>query len=184
MKRRCGRFNIYLAVLLGLGLAGVLSSGCRTAEGKRKHEVAIVRFHIEGRKDVEGSTQAVPIHRQRPVTVHIVRVPIMSEENVKEAKVRESMGGFELELTMDRRGRWLLENYTASNVGRRLAIFSAWGGQPRKQPKQTRWLGAPRITHRISNGVLAFTPDTTREEAEAIAIGLNNSAKKLQDAIE
>ena len=41
-----------------------------------------------------------------------------------------------------------------------------------------RWLGAPRVTHRIKDGVLIFTPDTDREEAEQIVLGLNNLAEK------
>ena len=41
-----------------------------------------------------------------------------------------------------------------------------------------RWLAAPRINKRIADGVLVFTPDATREEAEQIALGLNNLAQK------
>ena len=39
-------------------------------------------------------------------------------------------------------------------------------------------MAAPRIARRISNGVISFTPDATRDEAEQIAIGLNNVAIK------
>jgi hypothetical protein len=46
---------------------------------------------------------------------------------------------------------------------------------------ESRWLAAPVIPRRISNGVLTFTPDASREEADLIAIGLNNVAKKVQD---
>ena len=45
--------------------------------------------------------------------------------------------------------------------------------------KDYRWLAAPVISHRISDGVLVFTPDATREEAEEIALGLNNVSKKV-----
>ena len=36
----------------------------------------------------------------------------------------------------------------------------------------------PRIATRITDGVLAFTPDATRAEAERIVRGLNNAAIK------
>jgi hypothetical protein len=38
------------------------------------------------------------------------------------------------------------------------------------------------MNKRITDGVLVFTPDTTREEAENIALGLNNVAKSLGKA--
>ena len=44
---------------------------------------------------------------------------------------------------------------------------------------EARWLAAPRISQRIKDGVLVFTPDATREEAERIVRGLNNVAIKL-----
>jgi hypothetical protein len=50
--------------------------------------------------------------------------------------------------------------------------------------KDCRWLAAPVISHRIGDGVLVFTPDATREEAEEIALGLNNVAKKTHTWID
>ena len=49
----------------------------------------------------------------------------------------------------------MLEQYTAANPGRHLVIFGQWGDKL----ADGRWLAAPLITHRISNGLLAFTPD-------------------------
>jgi hypothetical protein len=40
-----------------------------------------------------------------------------------------------------------------------------------------RWLAAPRITGRIADGRLEFTPDATRDEAERIVHGLNRVAE-------
>jgi hypothetical protein len=60
-------------------------------------------------------------------------------------------------------------------VGRRLVIFSEFG----KKLSQNRWLAAPLIQRRIENGLLVFTPDATRAEAEEIAAGLNRVAEKL-----
>ena len=45
----------------------------------------------------------------------------------------------------------------------------------------TRWLAAPMITRPIENGVIAFTPDCTREEADIFVLGLNNVAIKLEN---
>ena len=56
--------------------------------------------------------------------------------------------------------------------GKHLVIFSYFD--------QGRWLAAPLITGKNSTGLLTFTPDATREEAERIVRGLNNVAKKLE----
>jgi hypothetical protein len=36
---------------------------------------------------------------------------------------------------------------------------------------------------RISDGVLVFTPDASREEADRIVLGLNNVAKEAQKGV-
>ena len=50
-------------------------------------------------------------------------------------------------------------------------IFSEFG--------QARWLAAPMINKRISDGNYVFTPDATREEAERIVRGVNNVIKSI-----
>jgi hypothetical protein len=69
----------------------------------------------------------------------------------------------------------MLEQYSAANPGRHFVIFGQWGDKL----VNGRWLAAPLITHRISNGVLAFTPDITRAEADQLVLGLNNAAAKV-----
>ena len=86
------------------------------------------------------------------------------------------VGGFALRIQFDLDGTVLLEEYTVENRGRKMAIFSQFGAQI----KDYRWLAAPVISHRITDGVLIFTPDATREEADEIAIGLNHVAKKVR----
>ena len=77
----------------------------------------------------------------------------------------------------ERRGKWLLEQKTTTNPGKHIAIFAEWG----KKLKESRWLAAPVIPRRISNGVLTFTPDATREEMEQLVLGLNNLAAKMSE---
>ena len=61
---------------------------------------------------------------------------------------------------------------TGRGKDRRIAIFSQFG--------PARWLGAPIYQQKISNGVVFFTPDASRSEAERIVRGLNNVARKLK----
>jgi hypothetical protein len=66
-----------------------------------------------------------------------------------------------------------LEQYSAGNPGRHFVIFGQWGDKL----ANGRWLAAPLITHRIANGVLTFTPDLSRPEADQMVLGLSNVAQ-------
>jgi len=115
------------------------------------------------------------------VSVTVEKSPFLTEGEVSEAKVVEVMGGFTLRVQFDRQGTWLLEQYSSANRGKRFAIFSQFVSAPDTKLNEGRWLAAPKISKRITDGALIFTPDTTREEAQQIALGLNNVAKKVQD---
>jgi hypothetical protein len=52
-------------------------------------------------------------------------------------------------------------------------IFGQWGDKP----AIGRWLAAPLISHRMADGVLAFTPDLSRPEADQLVLGLNHVAE-------
>ena len=167
----CGcRFNIYLAV----ALTAAAICGCKTASEKKANKMlSTLRFHLEASRDVTGAGKAVPIYRHHPFMVNIEREPCLNESNVTEAKVVDVMGGFALRVQFDHKGATLLEQVSIANRGKKVAIFSQFG----EDMMTYRWLAAPVISQRISDGVFMFTPDATREEAEEIALGLNNTAK-------
>ena len=112
------------------------------------------------------------MHRENPVSVRIENEPFVDEGNIIAASVEEGWGGFYIQVKLGRHGTWVLENLSASHVGKRVAVFA--------QFPEERWLAAPVLAHRLSDGVFAFTPDATREEAERIVHGLNNVAAKLK----
>jgi hypothetical protein len=176
MMIRWPRFNIYLLV----GLAMVLSCGCQSANAKRKKVTCTLRVHGETRADASGKSSTVEIFRAQPFAITIDKSAFLTESNVKEAKVVDSMGGFSLQLKFDRKGTWLLEQLTAGLRGKHIAIFAEFMPTPEDKLGVGRWLAAPLIKARITDGVLTFTPDTSREEADQIALGLNNVAKKLE----
>lgn len=166
------RFNIYL--LLGLALA--LTPGCKTSPEEKTH--ATLRVHLEVVPSAMDYSTRVPVYRAKPVMVTVDKGAFLTEANVAEASVEEVLGGFDLRIKFDRQGSWILENFTTSNLGKHCAIFSVFGDS---LSKQSRWLAAPVITRRISDGTLSFTPDASRKEAEQIALGLKNAAKKNKD---
>lgn len=105
----------------------------------------------------------------------MTRDPILTDSSVAAAEVvTDALGGFALKIQFDSHGTMVLEQYTAMNPGKRLAIYADFG----EKLTEHRWLGAPVIPQRIGNGVLVFTPDATRDEAEQIALGWNNTAIK------
>jgi preprotein translocase subunit SecD len=129
---------------------------------------------MEANTELPDTSSPVPIFRENPIMVNADKDPILTEAEIKSAKIVNVLGGFAIQITFSDQGRWMLEQYTASNQGRRIAILCHWD----KKLKETRWIAAPTISRRISNGILTFTPDATREESEKIVLGLNNMAKR------
>lgn len=170
------RFNGYLLPALTLALA--LVCGCRTEEGKREKALSTFHVFVEVNQDAAQRSRPVPIYRNAPSTVNIEAEPFLTEANVSEARVVEAVGGFAIRIRLDRRGTWLLEQYTVANKGKHLAIQTQFARPETPELHQSRWLAAPIISARISDGILLFTPDATREEAYQIVLGLNNVAKK------
>lgn len=163
MAARLFRFNAYLL------FAALFCVGCETF---RKKEASTIRFHLEVNEDASRRSSPVPVYRANPMTVNVQNSPFLSEAHVSKASVVDAMGAFQIMIQFDRRGTWILEQYTTANKGKHIAIFSQFG--------QARWLAAPEITKRIADGVLVFTPDATREESERLVKGLNNVAKVAQ----
>jgi len=162
------RFNIYLTV----ALTAAFVPGCQTTTSSRKKEVSTLRLHLETNPVETAGNLAVPVYRANPVMVCIEKMPFLEERNVAEAKIVDALGGFAIQIQFDHEGTWLLEQYSTARKGRRYAIFSQFGDTA----AEARWLAAPLVAQRITNGMLVFTPDATHEEAERIVRGLNNVA--------
>ena len=178
MKIRVGRFNLYLILLLAMGLL----VGCKSPESKEKSKekklLSTLRLHREMPPDPLGRTEKVEVDRQNPVQFTIDKEPFLTEANVKAAKVIDVEGGFALQIQFDRQGSWLLEQYTA-RPHKHILVFSQFFSPGEEKINTGRWLAAPMERTHITDGRFIFTPDATREETQRIALGLNNVAKKL-----
>lgn len=174
-------FNKILMFLLILGFV----SGCASNKNAAKKnepakkssksglkEATRISFHVEINPDGTDRCVQAQIYRKNPMTITVDRSPVLHEGFVERADVIEFMGTYAIRIKFDSSGTLLLDNVTTSNRGRHLAIFCQFG--------DARWIGAPLITQRISNGVFIFTPDATKEEAERIVRGLNNVANAIQ----
>jgi preprotein translocase subunit SecD len=178
MKFCVNRFNVNLSLVLGLGLV----AGCHTSEAKKEKEsLSTFQVYLETRHDNTDRSKIVKVGRDHPVNFSVEKEPFASEKFVKAAKVVSEVGGFALQVQLDRQGSWLLEQYTTANHGKHLVIFSQFAIPPDEKLNEGRWLAAPRITNNITNGLLSFTADVTRAEADQIALGLNHVAKHIQD---
>jgi hypothetical protein len=167
MKVRARQFNIYLTVATALALL----CGCET--DRPRGPVGALRVHVEISSNSADTSQTVSVLRADPVLVTIAQQPILTEANIVASKVVDARGGFAIEIRFDETGTWILEQWSASNPGRHLVLFGQWGDKL----VNGRWLAAPLITHRIGNGVLTFTPDLSRPEADQLVLGLNNVAQ-------
>ena len=167
----CARgFNIILTLAAALALL----SGCQIH--RQKGPLGALRVHIQVNPDALGISQTVSVLRSDPVLVTIAHDPILTEADIVAAKVVETPGGVAIEIHFDENGAWLLEQYSSANPGGHFAIFGQWG----EKLVNGRWLAAPLITHRIADGVLAFTPDASREEAGQLVLGLNRVAAQTR----
>lgn len=170
MSFNWSRYNLYLPVLLALALV----CGCASHKKKKDEQVGILRFHIQVSDHSGLGSQTVSILRDTPISITIGSEPILSELNIARAALVESPGGFAVEVKFDEVGSWTLEQFTSANPGKHLAIFGQWSDQT----KDGRWLAVPLITQRIADGIFAFTPDMSRDEAKKLVLGLNANAKK------
>ena len=168
------RFNFYLALLV----ASAVAMGCQSSGRKEKKILSTLRVHQEMNPDPLGRSETAEVYRESPVRFTVDKVPFLSEANVKQAKVIDVTGGFALEIQFDRQGSWLLEQYTAK-PSRHVVVMSQFMAPGEEKLNKGRWLAAPLVRNHITDGLFSFTPDATREEAERIALGLNNVAKKL-----
>lgn len=167
------RFNVYLLPLL---LAGLMTPGCAWFHKKPPKDVGAVRVHIESPVAAGDETQVVSVLRADPVVVTILKDPVLTESDLLRAVLRESPGGFYVELVFDETGALTLEQYTGAYGGKHFVVFGQWGDKL----KDGRWLASPIIAARSTTGTLAFTPDMSRAEAEQWVKGLNATAKKIQ----
>ena len=154
-------------------MAVAMLCGCQT--DKKNKEVSALRVHIEINSDKTGTSQTVSVLRSDPVLINIANDPVLTEASIIAAKVIDAHGGFGIQIQFDESSGLVLEQYSAANPGKHFAIFGQWG----EKVENGRWLAAPLITHRISDGILSFTPDMSREEADRLVLGLNNVAKKI-----
>ena len=164
------RFNLYLALAAAL----VLGGGCQSH--RPKGPLGAVRVHIQTQPDSAGLSQQVSVVRADPVLITISRDPILTEANLTSAKIIEVPGGFAIALQFDETGAWALEQYSAANPGGHFVVFGQWS----QKLADGRWLAAPLITQRLANGLLVFTPDASREEANQLVLGLNHAAAKVR----
>jgi preprotein translocase subunit SecD len=168
MKANTRLFNTFLSLALLVPLCG-----CQT-DSKNK-VVSALRVHIEVNSDKTGTTQSISVLKSDPVLMTIAKEPVLTEASIIAARVIDAHGGIALQIQFDESSALVLEQYTAANPGKHYAVFGYWG----EKQDIGRWLAAPIITHRIADGILAFTPDMSREEADRLVLGLNNVARKI-----
>ncbi len=169
---RLMRFNIYL---LGLLLLLALTGGCKTKtpeERKQEKMQSCIRIYREVYADPAGNYDTVTVFRSNPMHFTVSKIPEITEAEVEAARIVEDHGTFAIQVKFKQRGTWLLEQTSAMTKGHHLVILCTFGEKLAK----SRWMAAPYITTRISDGVLTFTPDADRAEADEIVLGLNNVA--------
>jgi len=152
--------NWNLAATLALG--GLLA-GCAT--GSKEDQLSTIRIHLEVNPLMERHNMTATVLRAHPIDLIVAEEPLVHEGFLDEAGIVTSGDTFSLRLKFDDTGSRLLANYTAINLGKRMAVMA--------QFPESRWLAAPVISGRITNGVVMFTPDADLAETRRLIDGLN-----------
>lgn len=167
-------FNLLLVLSLASGLvSGAAESSDTSRKRSRKPKpVERIRVHVESRHDIAERSLKVEVG-QGPgaMKFQVEKLPILNEVHVERAALLEVPGGFQVQLKFDSLGAKILESYTAAAAGRHLLLLTEFD-------EESRWIAAPLIRRRIGDGVLAFSPQITREEADRLVKGLNQAIDK------
>jgi len=173
MKSRVAWFNNnLLSGLLVVAALGCTSPGA-TSDAKAKgskRDATLLRIFQETGEDGRSGGTPVPVYRASPVPVYIDKAWFLDEGQVEQAAVVNVLDGFAIQIKFNVQGTWALESATTAKKGYRIVIWAQW--------TEARWLAAPLMSQPIKDGVVSFTPDATREEAERIVRGLNNLAEQ------
>lgn len=153
---------------------GTMLMGCKTPKDPNEKLATLMQVYLESNEVTALPSRTAQVYRAAPVDIEIETMPLLTEENVVDAKVIDQMGTYALMIEFDNRGKWLLEYQSSSFQGRRLVIAAQFG----EKQEQERWLGAPALNRKVANGRIIFTPDATLEECYQIVAGLNNLARK------
>lgn len=173
MMIRVLRFNTYLLLALAFGLVGGCKSGKEKDPNKySKKDEASLRLHLEVNVDGSESNGPITVGQKSPFELNVEKAPFLTEFQVEKAAVVDVLGGYSISVQFNKQGTFLLEQYTTGSKGKRIAISAEFG--------KLRWIAAPRITQRLGDGLLVFTPDTTRQEADRIVSGLNRVAELVR----
>jgi len=171
MKREASRFKHYLMAFV---LASCVGLGCQST-GKKKpgEKYSLIMLYLEQNNDGTKYSRKMAVYRADPFIFYVNSKPFLTTADLEKATLMEARGGFALQFQFNRHGTAVLESFTASNKGRRIAIFC--------QFTEPRVLAAPMITQRNATGIIRFTPDCSREEAERIITGLNTAINVIKD---
>jgi len=161
------QFNLIL--LLGVALA---LAGCQWFKPNPKKAKATLRLHLESNPQLFERTIKVKVVRAAPMELTVEKFPFLSEVQLESARVIDQPGGYLLSIKFNDQGSRLLEQYSALNSYRRFAIRAQF-----RQDTNVfdRWLAAPVIQGRITDGTITFTPDAERTECDDLIRGWNNT---------
>jgi hypothetical protein len=186
VRGRPGRFNLFF-LLIAVALSGCASTPeakKRREEAKEGTQIRVFREATDftGRAADAGSIgiSKAKFPRVEPVEITVQKSPILDERDVKNARVIDTdvPDQFVIGVEFTEHGALVLQMNSVAIQGRRLVIAGRWSDG---KIAQSRWLSAPVVRRAFDQGVLVFTPDCTRDEADRIVRGLNNVAVKLEN---
>ncbi len=94
--------------------------------------------------------------------------------------VTEADGNCRVVLQLNERGAHLLDISTGDHKGHRLFLMAFFRSKEGKAFDQKRCVGIYSVRQNNPTGLVAFTPDSTRDEALSLVAGLNKTRKSFR----
>jgi preprotein translocase subunit SecD len=158
MKRVAG-IALVFAALLAVG-------GCKSTA---KHKYTSLRVYLQTPSMLPESQRATVVLTNPPLSVVVKRLPELTEIDLNKAEAAKSGTRNQLVLNFDRRGQWIIQNFTTERRGE-LYILTL----------NHVAVAAPVIRETITDGKLVVDLDLTDEEVKKLAEGLNRASLKAR----
>ena len=151
--------SLLFAALLGVG-------GCKSTA---KHKYTALRVYLQTPAMLPESQRSTVVLTNPPLSVAVKRLPELSEIDLDKAEAVKTATRNQLVLHFDRRGRWIIQNFTTERRGELYVLTLNHVA-----------VAAPVIRETIADGKLVVDLDLTDEDVKKLAEGLNRASVRAR----
>lgn len=126
-------------------------------------------MHLPANDSIPASRRVSIVLRTPALSLQINSIPVLREADLDGAELTGEGEDFQMRLLFNTHGTIELDRVSNNNRDELLVVFI-----------NDKPVAAPQLKRRIVDGILEFTPDLTREEAEKLVEGLRATIAYLK----